>query len=105
MHRKRDESLIRFGGVAAWSFLTTSLLAQGQTSSTLAPASTSARQIFDLAIFVISITSGIFILVGGLLAIALVRFRARKSDPMAAPSQIYGRTLIALAWSALPVLT
>jgi cytochrome c oxidase subunit II len=104
MHRKRDESLIRFGGVAAWSFLTTSLLAQGQTSSTLAPASTSARQIFDLAIFVISITSGIFILVGGLLAIALVRFRARKSDPMAEPAQIYGSTQIELAWTVIPVL-
>jgi cytochrome c oxidase subunit 2 len=70
MHRKRDGRLIRFGRVAAWFFLTTSLLAQGQTPSTRAPASTSARQIFDLAIFVISITSAIFILVGGLLAIA-----------------------------------
>jgi cytochrome c oxidase subunit 2 len=72
MQRRSDRRLIRAVAVAVWIFLTTSLLAQGQTPSTFAPASTSARQIFDLSIFVISLTSGIFVLVGGLLALALV---------------------------------
>jgi heme/copper-type cytochrome/quinol oxidase subunit 2 len=40
----------------------------GTTPNTLAPASTATHQIVDLSIFVISITSGIFVLVGGLLA-------------------------------------
>jgi cytochrome c oxidase subunit II len=104
MGRKRDGRLIRVRGIAVCLFLTTPLLAQGHTPSTLAPASTSAHQIFDLSIFVISLTSGIFVLVGGLLALALVRFRARKSDPLAEPAQIYGSTQIELAWTVVPVL-
>jgi cytochrome c oxidase subunit 2 len=104
MQRKRDGRVIRVGGIAVRFFLTTSLLAQAQTPSTLAPASTSARQIFDLSIFVISIASGIFVFVGGLLALALVRFRARKSDPPTEPAQIYGSTQIELAWTVVPVL-
>jgi cytochrome c oxidase subunit 2 len=39
-----------------------------------------------------------------LLALALVRFRARKSDPLAEPAQIYGSTQIELAWTVVPVL-
>jgi cytochrome c oxidase subunit 2 len=57
-------------------------IAQGTTPSMLAPESTSAHQIFDLSIFVIAITGEIFAMVGGLLAIALHRFRARKTDPL-----------------------
>jgi cytochrome c oxidase subunit 2 len=72
--------------------------------STLAPASTSAHQIFDLSLFVISITGGIFLVVGGLLTVALFRFRARKSDPSAEPPQIYGSVQIELAWIVIPVL-
>jgi cytochrome c oxidase subunit 2 len=104
MQRKRDGRLIRVGGIAVYCFLTTSLLAQRQTPSTLAPASTSAHQILDLSIFVISITSGIFVLVGGLLAVALVKFRARKSDPPTEPPQIYGSAQIELAWTVVPIL-
>lgn len=98
MQRKHDGRVIRAGRIAVCCFLTTSLLAQEQTPSTLAPASTSAHQIFDLSIFVISITGGIFVLVGGLLALALVRFRARKSDPPTEPAQIE------LAWTVVPIL-
>lgn len=104
MQGRCDRRLIRAVAVAVWIFLKTSLLAHGQTPSTLAPGSTSARQIFDLSIFVISLTSGIFVLVGGLLALALVRFRARKSDPLAEPAQIYGSTQVELAWTVVPVL-
>src|SRR6266550_1887838 len=104
MQTKREGRLIRFGSAAAWLSLTTSLMAQGTTPSTLAPASTSAHQIFDLSIFVIAITGGIFLVVGGLLAIALFKFRERKSDPMTEPAQIYGSTQIELAWTVIPVL-
>ncbi len=104
MQRKGDGRLIRVGGIAVCCFLATSLLAQGQIPSTLAPASTSAHQIFDLSIFVISITSGIFVLVGGLLTLALIKFRARKSDPPTEPAQIYGSAQIELAWTVVPIL-
>jgi cytochrome c oxidase subunit 2 len=82
------------------------MLADGPQSvpSTLAPASTSAHQIFDLSLFVLSITGGVFLVVGGFLAFALFKFRARKSDPLAEPAQIYGSTQIELAWTVIPVL-
>lgn len=106
MQLKRDSGLIRFVGVPAWLCLAGPLLAQGPQSipSTLAPASTSAHQIYDLSKFVIAITGGIFLVVGGLLAIAIIRFRARKSDPLNEPPQIYGSTQIELAWTVIPVL-
>ena len=106
MQAKRIRRLIRFGGMTAFVWLTNSILAQGpqKTPSTLAPASTSAHQIFDLSLFVVSITGGIFLVVGGLLGVALFRFRARKSDPLGEPAQIYGSTQIELAWTVIPVL-
>jgi cytochrome c oxidase subunit II len=105
MQTGRAQRLIRRSSVAAWLLLTSSMLtAEGTTPSTLAPASTPARQIFDLSIFVVAITGGIFLIVGGLLAVALYRFRARKSDPMGEPAQIYGSTQIELAWTVVPIL-
>ena len=43
-------------------------------------------------------------MVGGLLAFALFKFRARTSDPSAEPAQIYGSSQIELAWTVIPVL-
>src|SRR5580692_1035386 len=106
MQTRRAQRLIRRSSAAAWLLLTSAaLLAQGTTPSTLAPASTPAHQIFDLSLFVIAITGGIFVVVGGLIAMALYRFRARKSDPLGEPAQIYGSTQIELAWTVIPILT
>jgi cytochrome c oxidase subunit 2 len=92
MQTRRAQRLIR-RSAAAWLLLTRSMLtAQGTTPSTLDPASTPAHQIFDLSIFIVAITGGIFLVVGGLLAVALYRFRARKNDPLGEPAQIYGNT-------------
>jgi cytochrome c oxidase subunit 2 len=96
--------LIRFGCGAACFFQTTQSYTQGSIPTTLAPASTPAHQIFDLSIFVIAITGGIFVVVGGLLTVALIRFRARKTDPAGEPAQIYGSTQIELAWTVIPLL-
>jgi cytochrome c oxidase subunit II len=105
MQTRRAHHLFRCSIAAAWALLTNSMLAaQGTTPSTLAPASTSAHQIFDLSIFVVAITGGIFLVVGGLLAVTLYRFRARKTDPLGEPAQIYGSTQIELAWTVIPVL-
>src|SRR6202789_1804481 len=105
MQTRRAQRLIRGSSATAWLLLTNSMLtAQGTTPSTLAPASTPAHQIFDLSIFVVAITGGIFLVVGGLLAVTLYRFRARKNDPMSEPAQIYGSTQIELAWTVIPVL-
>jgi cytochrome c oxidase subunit 2 len=105
MQTHRAQRLIRYSSAIGWLLLTSSLLsAQGTTPSTLAPASTPAHQIFNLSIFVIALTGGIFLVVGGLLVIALFRFRARKNDPLSEPAQIYGSTQIELAWTVIPVL-
>ena len=105
MRTRRAQHLIRRSKIEAWILLTSPMLiAQGTIPSTLAPASTPARQIFDLSTFVVAITGGIFLVVGGLLAVALYRFRARKTDPMAEPAQIYGSTQIELAWTVVPIL-
>jgi cytochrome c oxidase, subunit II len=105
MQTKREWwCLVRFASSAACLSVTTSVMAQGTTPSTLAPASSSAHEIFDLSLFVTAITGAIFLVVGGLLAVALVRFRARKSDPLTEPAQIYGSTQIELAWTVIPGL-
>src|SRR4051812_176114 len=101
----RRSSSSSSSSASAWLLLTSPMLiAQGTTPSTLAPASTPAHQIFDLSVFVVAITGGIFLVVGGLLAVALYRFRTRKTDPLGEPAQIYGSTQIELAWTVIPVL-
>lgn len=97
--------LIRFDSSTACLLLTATLSAQGHVPTTLAPESTPTHQIFDLSIFVIALTGGIFLVVGGLLAIALLRFRERKTDPENESAQIYGSTQIELAWTVIPLLT
>jgi cytochrome c oxidase subunit 2 len=105
MQTGHAQRVIRRRSAAAWLFLTSDMLiAQGTPPSTLAPASTPAHQIFDLSVFVVAITGGIFLVVGGLLAVALYRFRAQKTDPLGEPAQIYGSTQIELAWTVIPVL-
>ncbi|MGB0122178.1 MAG: cytochrome c oxidase subunit II [Silvibacterium sp.] len=73
--------------------------------SIFAPASTPAANIFRLSLFVLSITGGIFVVVGGLLAYAVIRFRDRgdKNDTRE-PAQVYGSTQIELAWTVIPIL-
>jgi cytochrome c oxidase subunit II len=105
MQPRRPQRLARCVSATAWLLLTNSVLtAQGTTPSTLAPASTPAHQIYDLSVFVVAITGGIFLVVAGLLSVALYRFRARKTDPQGEPAQIYGSTQIELAWTVIPVL-
>ena len=55
---------------------------------------------------VLSITSGIFLVVGGLLLYALLRYRHLPNDVNAAqePAQIYGSNQIELSWTVIPIL-
>ncbi len=72
--------------------------------SIYAPSSTPAREIMQLSWFVLSITGGIFVTVGGLLAYAIIRFRAGKGNDGSEPAQIYGSTQVELAWTVIPIL-
>ena len=69
-----------------------------------APAATPARSIFSLSMLVLSVTLAIFLIVGGLLLYALIRFRHRSSDSEHEPAQIYGSNQIELSWTVIPIL-
>lgn len=69
-----------------------------------APASTPAKNIFDLSMFVLAVTAVIFVIVGGLLVYSVVKFRRRARDAGREPAQVYGSTQIELAWTVIPVL-
>jgi cytochrome c oxidase subunit 2 len=55
---------------------------------------------------VFGITGGIFLVVGGLLLYALLRFRHRPIDKDSAqePVQVYGSNQIELSWTVIPIL-
>jgi len=86
--------------------LTAAAREAGPLSSTniFAPASTPARTIFGLSIFVLTVTAVIFCVVFGLLVYSIVKFRDRSADTGREPAQIYGSTQIELAWTVIPVL-
>jgi cytochrome c oxidase subunit 2 len=69
-----------------------------------APMSTPAQSIFDLSMFVLMVTAAIFLVVFGLLAYAVVKFRKKISDDGREPAQVYGSTQLELAWTVIPVL-
>ncbi|MCI0547095.1 MAG: cytochrome c oxidase subunit II [Candidatus Rokubacteria bacterium] len=75
-----------------------------QTPSIFAPVSAPAFEIRDLALFVLGITGVIFVVVAGLAAYALVRYRHRAGEPDREPPQVYGSTRIELAWTVVPFL-
>src|SRR5215467_11089712 len=69
-----------------------------------APASTPAQSIFELSLFVLSITATIFVGVFALLAYSVVKFRSRREDDGREPPQVYGSNQVELAWTVIPVL-
>jgi cytochrome c oxidase subunit 2 len=69
-----------------------------------APASTPARSIFGLSLFVLAVTGTIFLIVFALLLHSVVRFRKRKNDDGREPPQVYGSNQVELAWTIIPIL-
>lgn len=53
---------------------------------------------------VLSVTFGIFLIVAGLLAYVLIRYRSRPEDSDREPPQIYGSNQIELSWTVIPIL-
>ena len=69
-----------------------------------APASTPAKAIFGLSLFVLAVTGVIFLVVFSLLLYSVVKFRKRKSDDGREPPQVYGSNQVELAWTIIPIL-
>jgi cytochrome c oxidase subunit II len=81
--------------------------ATGRSSSptnVISLASTSAQPIFELSLFLLSITAAIFVVVFALLAYSVVRFRKRREDDRLEPPQVYGSNQVGLAWTLIPIL-
>jgi cytochrome c oxidase subunit 2 len=69
-----------------------------------APASTPAKSIFGLSLFVLAVTGAIFLVVFTLLLYSVVKFRKRKNDDGREPAQVYGSNQVELAWTIIPIL-
>jgi cytochrome c oxidase subunit II len=76
----------------------------GHGTNIFSPASTPAKSISDLSVFVLAITGIIFLVVFGLLLYSVVRFRGRAADGGREPAQVYGSMQIELAWTIIPIL-
>ncbi|HTA43736.1 MAG TPA: cytochrome c oxidase subunit II [Bryobacteraceae bacterium] len=106
-HNSAKRSAIRiFSFLVCFIAVAASAPADSPLSSTniFAPASTPAKTIFGLSMFVLAVTAAIFIVVAGLLVYSAVKFRGRNTDADREPAQVYGSTQIELAWTVIPVL-
>jgi cytochrome c oxidase subunit 2 len=74
------------------------------SSYSFLPLSTPAHDIYYLALFTLTVTGCIFVVVASLLFYAVFKFRARKSDPEHEPAQVYGSTQVELAWTVIPII-
>jgi cytochrome c oxidase subunit 2 len=75
-----------------------------QSLSIFDPASPSAAAIRSLAILVMAITAGIFLVVEGVLVYSVIRFRIKGANNPTEPAQVYGSKPIEIAWTAAPTL-
>ncbi len=80
------------------------LQAADTVSSIFAPVSTPAAKEADLARFVLVLSAVVFVVVGGLIAYSVVRFRARAGDQRPEPPQVYGSAQVEAAWTAVPLI-
>src|SRR5665213_2078112 len=77
-------------------------LAQSSVLRVLDPGSPGARSIFDLGVVSTLILGTIFVIVGGIVVYALMRFRWREGEPD--PQQVAGNTKVEIIWTAIPCL-
>ena len=75
-----------------------------QSLSIFTPASPPAESIRSLAILVLAITAGIFLVVEGVLVYSIIRFRHKGAPTLKEPAQVYGSKPIEIAWTAAPAL-
>lgn len=68
------------------------------------PLATPADEVVKMAILAILICAAIFLVVAGLLAFIIFKFRRRPGDDTAEPPQVYGSNQIEIAWTVIPLL-
>jgi cytochrome c oxidase subunit II len=86
----------------------TAVAAHGQNVHSVAnmfdPRATPADSTFNVSMLMLAICAAIFVVVGGLLAFTVVRFRRRGMDDTREPAQVYGSNRIEVAWTVIPIL-
>src|SRR5436309_8171435 len=101
------EYVLQIPVILCWS-LAAAFAAPGDGSLSVtnifAPLSTPAEAVYEAALLVLVICAGIFLVVGGLLAYTIIRFRRRPEDSGREPPQVYGSSQIELAWTVIPIL-
>jgi len=68
------------------------------------PLSAPAEAVHEISLLTLIICGAIFLVVGGLLLYAVIKFRARPGDDGTEPPQIYGSNQLELAWTVIPIL-
>lgn len=68
------------------------------------PQSPGAQSIFSLWIIALYIFAFIFVVVGGLIVYAVIRYRWREGESVEDPAQIAGNRNLEIIWTAIPVL-
>ncbi len=110
--RLHGRTLVSQRGVRAAAVLAVTLLltasswAENKPSPTpnmFAPVSTPAQQEFEMSLFVLGITAGILVVVGGIWAYVVWKYR-QKEESDVEPAQVYGSPQVELAWTIIPVI-
>jgi cytochrome c oxidase subunit 2 len=68
------------------------------------PLATPADESVKVAVLSLLICGAIFVIVAGLLAFIIFKFRRRPGDDAAEPPQVYGSNQIEIAWTVIPLL-
>jgi cytochrome c oxidase subunit 2 len=84
--------------------LSITLQAADTISSIFAPVSTPAAKEADLAKLVLWLSAAVFVVVAGLIAYSVIRFRAPAGKQGAEPPQVYGSAQVEAAWTAVPLI-
>jgi cytochrome c oxidase subunit II len=84
--------------------LSIALQAADTVSSIFAPVSTPAVKEADLAKMVLVLSAAVFVVVAGLVAYSVVRFRAGREEQGTEPPQVYGSAQVEAAWTVIPVI-
>jgi cytochrome c oxidase subunit 2 len=105
--KMKSSNFLTTGKLMLLAFLLTASAAAsepGNGTNIFAPASTPAKMVAHLSVFVLAITGIIFVVVFALLVYSVVKFRGRARDAGREPPQVYGSTQIELAWTIIPIL-
>jgi cytochrome c oxidase subunit 2 len=78
--------------------------AENAPQDTMEPAGPVAKKILDLSEPVFIVAGIVFVLIMGLVTVAVIKFRERPDDTGPEPEQIHGNTKLEVGWTLIPAL-